>query len=70
MPYNFEFYLTFSMFCASILVGVAMVLQERRPKTDLAPSLIPTTPVLYTSVIIGVLAGVHLLNLLGVHTGR
>ncbi len=47
-----------------------MVLQERRPKSDLTPSLIPTTPVLYVSVLVGVLAGIHLLNLIGIHTGR
>jgi hypothetical protein len=70
MSNNFELYLTISIFCAAITVGLAMVLQERRPKTDLAPSLIPTTPVLYTSVFVGVLAGVHLLNLVGVQTGR
>ncbi len=47
-----------------------MILQERRPKTDLRPSLIPTTPVLYVCVLVGVLAGIHVLNLLGLHTGR
>ncbi len=47
-----------------------MILQERRPKTDLRPSLIPTTTVLYVSVMVGVLAGIHLLNLAGIHTGR
>ena len=70
MSNNFEFYLTVSMFCAAIILGGAMILQERRPKTDLRPSLIPTTPVLYVCVLVGVLAGIHLLNLLGLHTGR
>ncbi len=70
MSNNFEFNLTVSMFCAALVVGAAMILQERRPKTDLRPSLIPTTPVLYISVLVGVLSGIHLLNLLGFHTGR
>ncbi len=70
MSANSEFYITFSIFCAALVVIALMVLSERRPKTDLNPSLIPTTPLIYGSMLVAMLAGVHLLNLLGVQTGR
>jgi hypothetical protein len=58
-------------FLLSGMAGVAaMVILEKRPKTRLDPSLIPTTPVMLFSGLICLLAAVHLVNLLGVHTGQ
>jgi hypothetical protein len=48
----------------------AMVFLEKRPRRGLNPRLIPTTPILIASGFVTVLAIVHLVNLLGVHTGR
>jgi hypothetical protein len=70
MTINSEFIITVSIFCAAILIVFLMYRHERRPKMDLTPSLIPTTPLLYAAGITAMIAGVHLLNLFGLHTGR
>ena len=67
---NSEFLITLALFlaCAAI-VGVLGWL-ERRPRKDLTPRLIPTTPVLLVFGFVGLLALVHLLNMYGIHTGN
>lgn len=54
---------------ASGLVG-GLVWLERRPKKQLQPHLLPVTPLLFAGMIAAMLAMVHLINLLGYHTGR
>jgi energy-converting hydrogenase Eha subunit A len=58
----------------ALLLGAALALgaawAERRPRKALETSLIPTTPILFLGVLIGLLATVHLLNLWGITTGR
>ena len=61
---------TLGVLAASASTAGAMVLLEKRPRRDLNPRLIPTTPVLIVAGFVTVLAVVHLVNLLGVHTGR
>ena len=55
-------------------LGLALVAfiawYERRPRTSLAPRLLPTTPLLFVGMLVAVLAFVHLLNLNGIRTGR
>ena len=65
-----QFITTFLIFLASVLVFGGMALLERRPRDSLSPSLVPATPLMLISGIIGLLALVHMLNLFGVHTGR
>lgn len=65
-----DLWLTLAALCASIAVGALMVWLERRPRTDLSPRLLPTTPILLGAALIGLLALVHLVNLYGIHTGR
>jgi hypothetical protein len=67
---NPEFWLTLGVFLTASCIAAAMVWLERRPKKDLNPSLFPTTFILLLSGAIVVLAGIHLLNLIGLHTGR
>ena len=59
---------------AALVLGAGLALgaawMERRPRKALETSLIPTTPILFLGVLIGLLATVHLLNLWGIHTGR
>jgi hypothetical protein len=43
---------------------------ERRPRASFKPRLLPTTPLMFAGVLISMLAIVHLVNLLGVRTGR
>jgi amino acid transporter len=54
---------------AMTIVGIA-AWRERRPRQRLEPSLVPAAPVILFSGIVALLAIVHLVNLLGVHTGR
>jgi amino acid transporter len=65
-----QFYLTAIVLVASLLVAARMVIVEKRPRTDLNPRLIPTTPVLIASGFVALLALIHLLNLIGIHTGQ
>jgi len=59
---------------AALIAGGALVgfmaWLERRPRKSLDPPLLPTTPFLLAGGLVIILAIVHLVNLLGVHTGR
>ena len=65
-----ELWLTLAALGLSIAVIGWMVWLERRPRVDLNPRLVPTTPILLVFAFIGLLALVHLANLYGIHTGR
>ncbi|MGE3874497.1 MAG: hypothetical protein AB7F74_16240 [Parvibaculaceae bacterium] len=65
-----QFLLTLLVLAAAIMVIVRMVVLERRPRNNLNPRLIPTTPVLIASGFVALLAIIHLINLVGLHTGR
>lgn len=65
-----QFILTAAILAAALAVIARMVVIEKRPRTDLNPRLIPTTPVLLICGFVVLLAVVHLVNLAGVHTGR
>ena len=62
--------LTGLIFLAALALIVGMVIIEKRPRSDLNPRLIPTTPVLIISGFVALLALIHLVNLVGLHTGR
>jgi uncharacterized iron-regulated membrane protein len=68
--WNSEFWLTLGVFWLGAALAGLMVWLEKRPKQQLNPSLFPTTLFLLTGGILAVLAGIHLLNLIGLHTGR
>ncbi|MGE3876224.1 MAG: hypothetical protein AB7F74_24985 [Parvibaculaceae bacterium] len=65
-----QFLLTLLVLALALAVIVRMIVLEKRPRNDLNPRLIPTTPVLIASGFIALLALVHLINLAGLHTGR
>lgn len=65
-----QFYLTAFVLAAALSVVARMIVLEKRPRADLNPRLIPTTPVLIVSGFVALLALIHLVNLLGLHTGR
>jgi hypothetical protein len=65
-----EFSVTLAVFAASLTLVAVMAWLERRPRRGLDPPLVPTTPFLFIGAMVGLLAFVHLLNLLGFHTGR
>ena len=51
------------------LVGI-MVWLERRPRKSLDPRMVPTTPLMFLGAFICIIAVVHIVNSLGIHTGR
>jgi energy-converting hydrogenase Eha subunit A len=67
---NPEFIVTLAIMVAGAGLVGAMAWAERRPRTSFTPSLIPTTPVMLVGLLITVFAFVHLLNILGIRTGR
>ena len=67
---NTQFILTVLVFAAALALIARMVILERRPRDNLNPSLLPTTPVIIACGFVAILALVHLINLAGIHTGR
>ena len=65
-----EFLITFAVLlvCGGIVGYQAWI--ERRPRKDLMPRMISGTPIMLIFGFITLLAAVHLINLLGFHTGR
>ncbi len=51
------------------LAGLAAYL-ERRPRKSLEPRLIPTTPLMFAGILVALLALIHMVNLMGIRTGR
>ena len=68
--WNTEFWLTLSVFGLGAALAGTMVWLEKRPKLELSPKLFPTTLFLLIGGAFVILAGIHLLNLMGLHTGR
>ena len=67
---NIQFAITIGALLIGLGLVVGMIILERRPRTSLAPRMIPTTPVLLLGALVMILSLVHLVNLYGVHTGR
>lgn len=51
------------------LVGV-MAWLERRPRKSLNPRMVPTTPLMFLGAFICLVAVIHIVNSLGIHTGK
>jgi len=65
-----ELWITLAALVFGVALAATMAVIERRPRSDLAPRLLPTTPIMFIGALVGLLALVHLLNLWGIHTGR
>jgi hypothetical protein len=65
-----EFLVTFSIFLAALGVVGWMAMLEKKPKDSLSPRLLPTTPIMMVAGFAALLALIHVVNLMGVHTGR
>ena len=65
-----QFILTVVIFTTALAIIARMVILERRPRDNLNPRLLPTTPIIIAGGFVALLALVHLINLAGVHTGR
>ena len=61
-----EVFLTVAALVGGLALSLAMVWLERRPRRDLNPRLLPTTPFMFVGVLLFILAVVNTLSLLGV----
>ena len=65
-----EMSLTYGGLALGLALVAIMVWIERRPRKSLEPRLVPTTPLMFLGAFICLVAVVHIVNSLGIHTGR
>jgi hypothetical protein len=65
-----EMSLTYGGLALGLALVAIMVWIERRPRKSLEPGLLPTTPLMFLGAFICLVAVVHIVNSLGIHTGR
>lgn len=65
-----EFWITIVTLVLGVALVGAMAYLERRPRKDIMPRMVPTTPLMFIGALTAILAVVHLLNGFGIHTGR
>lgn len=61
-----EWLLTISALTAGTFIAGTMAWLEKRPRADLTPRLIPTTPIMFIAILIAIMALVHMLTLSGI----
>jgi hypothetical protein len=65
-----EISLTYGGLALGLALVAIMVWIERRPRKSLDPRLMPTTPLMFLGAFICLVAVVHIVNSLGIQTGR
>lgn len=65
-----EMSLTYGGLALGVALVSLMVWIEKRPRKTLEPRLVPTTPLMFVGAFICLVAVVHIVNSLGIHTGR
>jgi hypothetical protein len=65
-----EMSLTYGGLALGAALVAVMVWIEKRPRKTLEPRLVPTTPLMFVGAFICLVAVVHIVNSLGIHTGR
>lgn len=65
-----EISLTYGGLALGVALVSLMVWIEKRPRKTLEPRLVPTTPLMFVGAFICLVAVVHIVNSLGIHTGR
>jgi predicted permease len=65
-----EMVVTLAFLVLGLVLAGLMAWLERRPRRDFNPRLLPTTPIMFMSVLVVLVAAAHLLNLYGIKTGR
>jgi hypothetical protein len=61
---------TLTLLAASLAAAGYFIWLERRPPEPGKVRLLPTTPLIFLAILVAVVMLVHLVNLMGVHTGR
>ena len=65
-----EMSLTYGGLALGLALVAIMVWIERRPRKSLDPRMLPTTLLMFLGAFICLVAVVHIVNSLGIHTGR
>ena len=65
-----EISLTYGGLALGLALVAVMVWIEKHPRKTLNPRLMPTTPLMFIGAFICLVAVVHIVNTLGIHTGR
>lgn len=65
-----SFAATLTLLAASLAAAGFFIWFERRPAEPGKVRLLPTTPLIFLSILVAVVMLVHLVNLMGVHTGN
>jgi uncharacterized membrane protein YidH (DUF202 family) len=60
---NLQFLVTAGILLAALALVGFLIWQEKRPRKDLMPSLLPTTPIFMLAAIIIMLTVVHLVHI-------
>jgi len=61
---------TLTLLAASLAAAGFLTWLERRPPEPGKVRLLPTTPLIFLAILVAIVMLVHLVNLMGVHTGR
>ena len=61
---------TLAVLAASLASAGFFIWLERRPPDFSRVRMVPTTPLIFASVLVAVVMIVHIVNLMGVQTGR
>jgi len=65
-----EMSLTYGGLALGLVLVAIMVWLEKRPRKSLEPRMVPTTPFMFLGAFICLVAVIHIVNTLGIHTGR
>ncbi len=60
---NTQFLVTSGILLSSFALVAFLIWQEKRPRKDLMPSLLPTTPIFLLAAIVIMLTAVHLVHI-------
>ncbi len=66
MAQTMEWTLTILALAGGCALAGLMAWLEKRPRVDLEPRLVPTTPVMFAGILIAIMALVHMLTLAGI----
>jgi uncharacterized membrane protein YbhN (UPF0104 family) len=61
--HNLQFLITSGILLASLALVGFLIWQEKRPRKNLMPGLLPTTPILMLAAIVFLLTAVHLVHI-------
>ena len=61
-----EWTITITALAGGAILAGSMAWLEKRPRTDLSPRLVPTTPIMFAGILVALMAIIHILTLSGI----